>query len=70
MGELKVHDLLTRFFYDIDAPISHFGGAVHAYVGDEAIVTWPVAEDPARKRPMHRLFLRNRAQDHAPRARL
>jgi class 3 adenylate cyclase len=47
MGELKVHDLLTRFFFDIDAPISDFGGAVHAYVGDEAIVTWPVAKDPA-----------------------
>jgi adenylate cyclase len=48
MGELKVHDLVTRFFYDIDAPISDFGGAVHAYVGDEAIVTWPVAKDPVR----------------------
>ena len=47
MGELKVHDLVTRFFYDIDAPIGDFGGAVHAYVGDEAIVTWPVTKDPA-----------------------
>jgi len=24
-----------------------FGGAVHAYVGDEVIVTWPVTDDPA-----------------------
>ena len=47
MGELKVHDLVTRFFYDIDAPISDFGGAVHAYVGDEVIVSWPVNDDPA-----------------------
>jgi class 3 adenylate cyclase len=45
MGELKVHDLLTRFFYDIDAPISDYGGVVHAYVGDEAIISWPVSED-------------------------
>jgi class 3 adenylate cyclase len=47
MGELKVHDLVTRFFYDIDAPIGDFGGAVHAYVGDEVIVSWPVSDDPA-----------------------
>jgi class 3 adenylate cyclase len=48
MGELRVHDLITRFFFDIDEPISDHGGAVHAYVGDEVIVTWPVTGDPAR----------------------
>ncbi len=35
-------------FFDIDEPISDHGGAVHAYVGDEVIVTWPVTGDPAR----------------------
>ena len=48
MGELRVHDLITRFFYDIDEPISDHGGAVHAYVGDAVIVTWPLDEDAAR----------------------
>jgi class 3 adenylate cyclase len=48
MGELRVHDLITRFFFDIDEPIGDHGGAVHAYVGEEVIVTWPVAADPAR----------------------
>ncbi len=48
MGELRVHDLITRFFFDIDEPIADFGGAVHAYVGDEVIVSWPVTDDPAR----------------------
>jgi class 3 adenylate cyclase len=48
MGELRVHDLITRFFFDIDEPISDHGGAVHAYVGDEVIVTWPVTLDPRR----------------------
>lgn len=43
MGELRMHQLLTRFFFDIDGPIRRFGGEVHAYVGDEVIVTWPVA---------------------------
>jgi class 3 adenylate cyclase len=42
MGELRVQNLLTRFFYDIDAAITAHGGEVHAYVGDEVIVTWPL----------------------------
>jgi len=42
MGELRVQDLLTRFFFDIDEAIVTHGGEVHAYVGDEVIVTWPV----------------------------
>jgi adenylate cyclase len=48
MGELRVQDLLTRFFYDIDASIVAHGGEVHAYVGDEVIVTWPVGARPTR----------------------
>jgi class 3 adenylate cyclase len=48
LGELRVHDLITRFFFDIDEPISDHGGVVHAYVGDEVIVTWPVTGDPER----------------------
>ena len=48
MGELRVHDLTTRFFFDIDEPISDYRGTVHAYVGDEVIVTWPVTGDPVR----------------------
>ena len=48
MGELRVHDLITRFFFDIDEPITDYGGAVRAYVGDEVIVSWPLTGDPAR----------------------
>lgn len=42
MGELRVQGLLTRFFFDIDGAIVTHGGEVHAYVGDEVIVTWPL----------------------------
>src|SRR5215469_379888 len=53
MGELRVHDLLTKFFFDIDQPIAEHDGEVHAYVGDAVIVTWPVSEDPERNaRPL------------------
>jgi adenylate cyclase len=44
MGELRVQGLLTRFFFDIDAAIVAHGGEVHAYVGDEVIVTWRLDE--------------------------
>jgi adenylate cyclase len=48
LGEVRVHDLITRFFFDIDEPIADQDGEVHAYVGDEVIVTWPLSEDPDR----------------------
>jgi class 3 adenylate cyclase len=41
LGEVRMQELLTRFFFDIDEPIVAHGGEVHAYVGDEVIVTWP-----------------------------
>jgi class 3 adenylate cyclase len=50
MGELRMHQLLTQFFFDIDAAILAHGGEVHAYVGDEVIVTWrPAAKLPERR---------------------
>jgi class 3 adenylate cyclase len=42
LGEIRMQELLTRFFFDIDGPIVAYGGEVHAYVGDEVIVTWPL----------------------------
>jgi adenylate cyclase len=42
LGELRMQELLTRFFFDIDGPIVAHGGEVHAYVGDDVIVTWPL----------------------------
>ncbi len=57
MGELEVHDLITRFFFDIDEPIADFGGAVHAYVGGEIIVSWPASEQAGRNaRPLACFF--------------
>ena len=45
MGEVRVHDLITQFFFDIDEPIAEHGGEVHSYVGDAVIVTWPLSQD-------------------------
>jgi adenylate cyclase len=56
MGEVRVHDLITEFFFDIDQPIGEFGGEVHAYVGDAVIVTWPVSDVPERNARVLRCF--------------
>ena len=45
LGEVRMQELLTRFFFDIDEPIVAHGGEVHAYVGDEVIVSWPLTTE-------------------------
>jgi class 3 adenylate cyclase len=50
MGELRIQALLTRLFFDIDQVILAHGGEVHAYVGDEVIVTWLVTAKPSPQR--------------------
>jgi class 3 adenylate cyclase len=68
MGELRVHDLITSFFFDIDRPIAEHDGEVHAYVGDEVIVTWPLSDDRERNaRPLRCFFAaEDRMADLAP----
>ncbi|MGN1286023.1 MAG: adenylate/guanylate cyclase domain-containing protein [Bradyrhizobium sp.] len=56
MGELRVQELLTRFFFDIDEPIVSHGGEVHAYVGDEVIVTWPAGDGRPSRRYLDCVF--------------
>ena len=56
MGEVRVQELLTRFFYDIDEPITAHGGEVHAYVGDEVIVTWRMAGEGRNPRCLDCFF--------------
>src|SRR6266436_9119455 len=56
MGELRMHQLLTRFFFDIDEAILAHGGEVHAYVGDEVIVTWRLAAKMSKRRYLDCFF--------------
>lgn len=43
LGEVGFHRLLNRFVNDLTAPLVMFDGEIHKYVGDELIVTWPLA---------------------------
>jgi class 3 adenylate cyclase len=44
LGDLGVHALISQFFFDIDAVVVEYGGETHRYIGDEVVVTWPLAE--------------------------
>ncbi len=43
LGEVDFHRLLNRFVGDLTGPIVVWKGQIHKYVGDELIVTWPLA---------------------------
>ena len=43
LGETGFLDFLNRFVADITGPIMVQFGTIHKYVGDEIIVTWPLA---------------------------
>jgi class 3 adenylate cyclase len=66
LGEVRMQELLTRFFFDIDDPIVAHGGEVHAYVGDEVIVTWPLTAQVAEGRCLECFFaIRDRIDEIA-----
>ena len=56
MGEVRVHDLITQFFFDIDEPVAEHGGEVHSYVGDAVVITWPLSGKPERNDRALRCF--------------
>ncbi len=40
----KYHSLLRNFFNSLSGPVSRFNGEIYQYVGDEAVITWPMKE--------------------------
>jgi adenylate cyclase len=40
LGELKYHEFLKRYFYDLTYSIAAHGGNVYRYVGDQVVVSW------------------------------
>lgn len=51
LGPERFHLLLNRVMYDIAGPVAAYGGEIHKYVGDEAIVTWLAAGSGIDPRP-------------------
>jgi len=48
LGEERFLDLLNAYFADLSQAVAREGAAIHKYVGDELIATWPAGADPAR----------------------
>lgn len=40
LGELRYHEFLKRYFYDLTFGIAAHGGQVYRYVGDQVVVSW------------------------------
>lgn len=62
-GDLGLQRLLTRFFFDIGRPVAEHGGEIHAYVGDEVIITWPYKSGIERARSVRCFFALKRVLD-------
>ena len=43
-GDVKIQALIGRFFFDIARPIAEHGGETYRYIGDEVVVSWPLAK--------------------------
>jgi len=43
-GDVKIQALIGRFFFDIARPIAEHGGETYRYIGDEVVVSWPMAK--------------------------
>jgi adenylate cyclase len=52
IGPDAVHRFLGDVFRLASDPIDHHGGEVYQYVGDEIVITWPVAEGRPGARPI------------------
>jgi adenylate cyclase len=56
LGDIGTQRLLTRFFFDLGQSVSEHGGEIHAYVGDEAIITWPFDKGVDKSRCINCFF--------------
>jgi len=44
LGDLEFHALLNAFFADIGEAAHEYGAEIHKYIGDEAILSWPITQ--------------------------
>lgn len=44
LGHIRFFNLLNDFFRDITNPVVYTAGEIYQYVGDEVVISWPMAE--------------------------
>jgi adenylate cyclase len=52
IGHLRYHAFLRDFIEDLEDPLLEYGGDVYQYIGDEVVVTWPIADAPSNARSL------------------
>lgn len=50
IGHVRYHAFLNAFVADLEDPVFAHGGEIYQYVGDEVVVTWPIADARANAR--------------------
>jgi class 3 adenylate cyclase len=60
LGDLRVQELVAKFFFDIAQAIEESQGEIHRYIGDAVVLTWPLVIARAEGRPLKCIF---RAQE-------
>ncbi|GMQ95971.1 MAG: adenylate/guanylate cyclase domain-containing protein [Gammaproteobacteria bacterium] len=55
-GDVKIQALIGRFFFDIARPIADHGGETYRYIGDEVVVSWPMAKAVEHARCLRCVF--------------
>ena len=43
LGGTGAYSMISRFFFDVAQETMRYGGETHEYIGDEVVVTWPMA---------------------------
>lgn len=57
LGDEGVHAMINRFFFDLSEPVARTGGEVHRFIGDEAVVTWPLGTPEQNARCLDCYFM-------------
>ena len=57
LGHELYFQMLNKFFADITEPILQSGGIIYQYVGDEIVLTWPIA-NPENNQQFIQAFIR------------
>ncbi len=58
LGNVRFHELLSEFFYQVDRALVTTGGEVVSYVGDAVIFTWPLTKDRRKNARAMRALIR------------
>ncbi len=69
LGDLRVQELIARFFFDIAGPIDEYRGEIHRYIGDAVVLTWPLGIAKTEGLPLKCVFavrrlVKDRAADY------